>query len=322
VVSLPKLIWTSAPTVARISFADLQLPGGSTVTWEFTDPTKSTAAESSHLTQNASDTMYWAGHNTTKQLRIFSWPDNSNQYSWRDVNNTNYSTADYTSKAPDGQYWLAPRPKGDSIIGAAKVPFVGLVEPGQPTDQIWFAWDAGRDDNFAQPYIRIAMIDTTSFSNVGEYEVWNSGYAFAYPALAVNSTTSDVAISLMWGGGGNYMNNAVGFIGDFSSALGSYVVYDTTASNVTFTSDPKTSTGCDDASGGLVAGRCTRSGDYLSLRRVGTQTSLFGTLGYEIDLVDSTKSTDCLTAPGCVQNVRWIEFGRAADVNLPPPGPK
>jgi hypothetical protein len=299
--------------VARISYSDLQLTAGSIVTWEFTDPTKSTSAVSSHLTQNASDTMYWAGHNGTAQLRIFSWGENSNQYSWRDTKNTDYSTSDYTSKAPDGQYWLAPRPKGDSIIGAVRVPFVG-VEPGQPTqpDELWFAWDAGRDPNFAQPYIRIAMIDTQNFNNVGEYQVWNSGYAFAYPALSVNPSTAEVAISLMWGGGGNnYMNHAVGFLRDFSTELQSYVVYNTTASDVTFTATPRTN--CDDASGGVVAGRCTRSGDYLSLRPVGTASDLFGTLGYEINLVNPSTSTDCLTAPGCLQNVRWVEFGRPAE---------
>jgi hypothetical protein len=261
--------------------------------------------------------MYWAGHNSTKQLRIFRWGDNSNTYSWADVDNTSYSTSDYTSKAPDGQYWLDPRPKGDSIIGAARKPFVGLIPPGQPApaDQLWFAWDAGRDLTFAQPYIRIVMIDAQSFNNVGELQVWNSSYAFAYPALAINSSTAEVAISLMWGGGGSfYMNHAVGFLGDF-------VVYITTSSNVTFTVDTTTKpTGCDDASGGAVKGRCTRSGDYLSARRVGNAPGLFGTLGYEIKLVDSTKSTDCIVAPGCNQNVRWIEWGRPEDVN-PSPGP-
>jgi hypothetical protein len=301
--------------VARISYSDMLLPGGSIVTWEFTHPADSTSANSSHMTQNAADTMYWAGHNTTSQLRIFRWGDSSNTYSWIDVNNTSYSTSDYTSKAPDGQYWLDPRPKGDSIIGAVRKPFVGLVAPGQPTppDQLWFAWDAGRDSTFAQPYIRIAMIDAQAFNNVGELEVWNSSYAFAYPALNVNPSTSEVAISLMWGGGGSFfMNHAVGFLGDF-------VVYITTASDVTFTANPATSFGCDDASKGAVSGRCTRSGDYLSVRRVGTASGLFGTLGYEINLVNSSQSTDCLVSPGCRQNVRWIEWGRPADVNPPPP---
>jgi hypothetical protein len=73
-------------------------------------------------------------------------------------------------------------------------------------------------------------------------------------------------------------------------------------------------TGCDDASNGAVTGRCTRSGDYLSLRRVGSTTGLFGTVGYEVNLVDPTRSTDCIKAPGCNLNIRWIEFGRPSDV--------
>ena len=41
-------------------------------------------------------------------------------------------------------------------------------------------------------------------------------------------------------------------------------------------------------------------------------------MGYETNLVDSTKSTDCLKAPGCVQNERWIEFGRPDDLPKKP----
>jgi hypothetical protein len=306
--------------VTRISFADVLLPPGNTVSWDFTDPTKSTNAMGSHLTQNAGGTMYWAGHNGTDKLTVWSWGDTSNQYSWRDVGTTTYSTSDYTSKAPDGQYWLAPRIKSDSVLGAVVKPFVGLVAPGapQPANQIWFAWTAGRDSNFKQPYVRMLFVDDQNFSNVGEFETWNSDYAFAYPALAANGKTSEVAISLLWGGGGNnYMNHAAGFPQDF-------LLYITTGSNVTFTANPANVTpsgACSDASAGAVSGRCTRSGDYLSLRRVGNSSGLFGTVGYEVDLVDSTKSTDCLKAPGCSLNERWVIFGRPGDVSPTPPPP-
>jgi hypothetical protein len=306
--------------VTRISFADMQLPPGNTVGWDFTDPTKSTNALGSHLAQNANGTMFWAGHNGTGKMTVSSWGDTSSQYNWRDVSNTTYSTSDYTSKAPDGQYWLDPRIKADSVLGAVVKPFVGLVAPGSspPANQIWFAWTAGRDSNFKQPYVRMLFVDDQNFNNVGEFETWNSDYVFAYPALAANSQTAEVAMSLMWGGGGNnYMNHAAGFPQDF-------LLYITTASNVTFTANPANVTpvgSCNDASGGVVSGRCTRSGDYLSLRRVGNSSGLFGTVGYEVDLVDSTKSTDCLKAPGSIQNERWVIFGRSGDVSPTVPTP-
>jgi hypothetical protein len=104
------------------------------------------------------------------------------------------------------------------------------------------------------------------------------------------------------------MNHAVGFLGDF-------VLFFTTSSDVTLTAT--NATPCVDASGGRIKGRCTRSGDFLSVRRVGNAPGLFGTLGYEVDLVKPTTSTDCTVSPGCVQNVRWIEWGRPIDVNNP-----
>lgn len=283
--------------VMRISYKDMQLPAGSIVTWDFTAPKNGKSAVASHLTQNAAGTMYWAGHDDTSHLRVFSWADGSNRYFWsaRKPHNS-YANSDYTSKAPDGQYWYAPRPKADNITSA-------VHRPGE----LWFAWTAARDATFAQPYVIIAKLGDSSFDVSSELEVWNSNNAFAYPALAVNSATSEVAISLLWGGGGKfYMNHAVGFLGDF-------VVWITTSSDATFSLNKAGTMACDDASGGAVKGRCTRSGDYLSLRRVGNSSGLFDTLGYEIKLVDPTRSTDCATAPGCRQDVRYVEFGRPGD---------
>jgi hypothetical protein len=284
--------------VMRISYADMLLPAGNIVSWDFTHPADAKSAVASHLTQNAAATMYWAGHYDNTHLRVFTWADGSNQYSWNNHTHNNYSNSDYTSKAPDGQYWYAPRPKGDNVTSAAH-------RPGE----VWFAWTAGRDTNFPHPYVIIAKLNESNLNVFDELEVWNPDHTYAYPALAVNSDSSEVAISLMWGGGGKfYMNHAAGFLGDF-------VVWITTSSDVTFTVDSTQPgvVGCDNASGGMVSGRCTRSGDYLSLRRVGSNSGLFGTLGYEIKLVDSTMSTDCIVAPGCRQDVRYIEFGRPED---------
>jgi hypothetical protein len=303
--------------VARISFADLAKPGGNVITVEWTDPANGKEALASHLVQNAAGTMYWAGHTSTSKLRIFSWADNSAQYSWTEREHNGYANTDYTSKAPDGQYWFAPKPKGDAITGAVRKPFFGLIPPGgtAPPNELWFAWNAARDTNFKQPYIRIVKVAEDTLNPIGIHDIWNDGFAFAYPALAANRTTGEVAISLMWGGGASFLNHAVGFPLDF-------VMWITTASDVTFTADPTKVTppgSCPDASAGATPGRCTRSGDYLSTRRVGDTSGLFGTLGYEVKLVDPTKSKDCLSGPGCRQDVRYVEFGRPEDTSTEPP---
>ena len=75
---------------------------------------------------------------------------------------------------------------------------------------------------------------------------------------------------------------------------------------------------------GAEANRCTRSGDYLGVRRVGTTAGLFASAGYEVQTVDSTKPADCLAAgQSCCENIRYVVSGRPADTGgqpgIPPP---
>ncbi len=34
----------------------------------------------SHITQNTLDEIFWAGHNSTSQMRVFSWQEGSGTY--------------------------------------------------------------------------------------------------------------------------------------------------------------------------------------------------------------------------------------------------
>ena len=296
--------------VTRISFADLQKPGGQQVTWSFTDPSQGNTSYGSHLLQNAASTMYWGGHPQTNQLQICQWADASNQYSCTNKTHNTYvnTGSSYASEAPDGQYWFAPQFKYDRIMSSVR----------RPNGELWFAWNAGRDSTFPHPYAAILKVHEDTLDPFDEFEIWNPDHSYAYPALGVNTATGEVAVSLMWGGGGKYFqNHAVGFLGDF-------VVWITTGSTVTMTSGTPGNT-CQDASfAGNPANRCTRSGDYLGVRRVGTSSGLFATAGYETLLGDSTKAVDCLAAgQTCSENLRYIVFGRPGDTNggqsIPPP---
>jgi hypothetical protein len=253
--------------------------------------------------------MYWGGQSDTNNLQVCHWADGGGSYGCETHTHSTHSNtgSTYASQAPDNQYWLAPQFTYDRVLSAVR-------KPGE----LWFAWNSGRHDSFPHPYVHILKLRESSLEAFDEFEIWNPDHAYAYPAFNVNSETGEVAVSLMWGGGGKYFeNHAVGFMGDF-------VVWITTNSNVTPTSVGPPSTFCQDASFANPKGRCTRSGDYLGVRRLGGSTGLFVTAGYETLLGDTTKAADCLAVgQTCSINLRYIEFGRPADTGgnpgIPPP---
>jgi hypothetical protein len=105
-----------------------------------------------------------------------------------------------------------------------------------------------------------------------QQQVWNSGYAFAYPAFAVN-TQNAIGMSLEWGGGGNYENHVAGFWGD-------YVVYETTNSNI--------GTAC--------------FGDYVTIRQNTSDPTKFDAFGYGLNKTSPPGGTNV--------DVHYIVFSR------------
>jgi hypothetical protein len=272
-------------------------------------------AFSSRLTQNSSDTMYWAGHNNTGELWVWAWRDNSDLIPppHRAKINT-YCNVDYSSTAPDNFKWIEDQkaPGTGAVIGATR-----------RQGEVWFAWGAARDKGSCkhpngrpQPYVYIARIDDQTLNQVGEYDIWNASYAFAFPALATSSD-GEIGVSLGWGGrpadntDGNYGSSAAGFLGDF-------VVYYNELSDATiaFTTT--------DMMGKTVAGPATRFGDYFSVRRAGPNTSSLGSRfssqGYAVRLANPMISKGCnggvvnamgfLTLPSCTLHPHYVEWAR------------
>jgi hypothetical protein len=143
---------------------------------------------------------------------------------------------------------------------------------------------------------------------VSEDDIWNSGFAFAMPALnwRPGSGKDEVAISLAVGGGGDYADNSVGFLGD-------YVVYVTTSSNATQSN--------------VVAAGTTptvRYGDYFGVRNAfgpvipnAGQGVGYSTLGYSVTQAVTGKT--CAVS-GCNVGLQYVIFGRNADL-FPSPSP-
>jgi hypothetical protein len=270
--------------VSRISLTELR--DGGTINFDYTTPSDGATAYGSHLVQNSGNGGFWAGHVDTSKLRVFSLFENSNVYSWRDVNIDSWSNVDITSTTPAGVNWLTgssgfPITSPNGILGATRAP----ATPNGGSDELWFAWTAGRETRASrpQPYVRIARIRVDSFRYDGIYDIWNSDFAFAYPALATNAD-GEVGVSLGWGGNQQHSNQAAGFLGD-------YVVYYTALSDAAI----------------------SRWGDYVSIRAAGTglfEDLEFAATGYQVIRNNPTQPADCTGSAGCSFTPRFEVFRR------------
>jgi hypothetical protein len=266
---------TAGFQVVRTSLAGIQ--AGGTITLEFTDPANAPSSKiwGEHLTQNAGDEIFWAGHNGNTKLTVYSLKEGSNTYFWRDVGISSWANNAPTSMTPDNQDWLAYNFNGPGV----PFPRNGIIGAARSGNQLWFGWTAGTDDNFKQAHIEIVTLDRgNNFSETQQVQVWNNNYAFAYPSFSSNACTGELGMSFEYGGNGNFENHVVGFWGDF-------LAYITTNSDV----------GTD------------RFGDYVTIRRApATQNdpgNLFTAFGFGVN-----KQTPPNT--GIMTDVRYVLFGR------------
>jgi hypothetical protein len=257
--------------VIRIPLSQLQ--SGSTINFGFTTPSDSSLAWGGHVSQNTGDQVFWAGHNSNSSIRVFNWPEVGSGYSWRDISVGSWpktsATNLLTSTTPDGNDWLAFGFPGNSVLGLAR------SSPGQRDQRslLYLAWSGAVGNGFPQPQVQWISLDiNNNFALVSQQQVWNPGYAYSYPAFAVNSQ-GEIGMSLEWGGGGNYENHVAGFWGD-------YVVYETTNSAV----------------------GTTRFGDYVTIRRNTADPSKFDAFGYGLNQPSPPGSA--------VPDVHYIVFSR------------
>ncbi|MEA2559351.1 MAG: hypothetical protein QOH06_855 [Acidobacteriota bacterium] len=258
--------------VTRTSLAGIQ--AGGTISLDYTNPPDASMAWGGHLMQNTLDEIFWAGHNSNSQMRVFSLQEGSGTYFWRDVGISTWANNALSSTTPDGQNWLAGSGgfPGNAVIGSTRV-----------RNQLWFAWSAGTDQNFRQPHVEMVTLDrNNNFNRIQQVQIWNESYAFAYPALATNACTQEVGLSFEFGGGGNYENHVVGFWGDF-------VAYITTGSNV----------------------GTTRFGDYVTIRQTPRTRpdpgNMFSAFGYGLN-------SAAPPGAGTRTDIHYVLFGRPAEM--------
>ena len=191
--------------VVRIPLTEIR--DALTINMNYTTPSDSSLAYGGHISQNTGNAVYWAGHVDSSTICIFSFPESSGQYSWRDVAINSWPNGTISSNAPDGNDWL-------QFLGGQfpKTAVLGITR--RTNNEVWFAWTGSSNSNFKNAQVQVLELNISDYSVISQWQIWNDAYAFAYPSLATNSN-GEVGISLAWGGNSFYGNNAVGILGDF-----------------------------------------------------------------------------------------------------------
>lgn len=187
--------------VVRIPLSEIEK--SVTVNLQYTNITDGGVAYGGHISQNTGDEVYWAGHNNTSQIRVFSMKEGENRYSWRDININSWQNGTISSNTPGNINWLAFGFPGNAVLGATR-----------RNNEVWFAWTASAGGGFQNPHVQVAKFSLPNYNLIEQMQIWNNDYAFSYPAFATNSD-NEVGISLAWGGRNFFGNHAVGIMGDF-----------------------------------------------------------------------------------------------------------
>ncbi len=198
------LYWTSSVGggsnryVIRVPLKELKAQG--TVNFQYTG---STDAFWSHVTQDGGNGVYWAGHENNSTMKVYSMMDADGYYSWRDVSINSWPNNTITSIAANGTDWLDDS-SWKTYIRAAAI----------RDNSAFFAWNASSGDGFPEPHVQIVEINTNTFTLKNQMQIWNTGFAFAYPYFATN-IDGELGMVVAFGGGPYNASSGVGVWGDF-----------------------------------------------------------------------------------------------------------
>lgn len=251
--------------VVRIPFAGIE-SGQVTAT-----PFVSKELQSFRVAQNCGTTAFFAAHENTSTLALFSWKESQNAPVRKSVGVARWlgGNSGYISRTPDGRRWLD---RADPRLSGATL----------AKNDLWFAWTVDSGSNHRpRPFIQLARIDATNLTLLENVNVFDSVNATAYAALSTNED-GEVGISYMTGGKTLAPSHVVGILTgtrrDVIAGKGDRGPL-----------DPETGRG--------------EWGDYLAVRRVYPNQKLFAATGFTMK--GSGDGSDRDVTP------RFVVFGRA-----------
>lgn len=197
--------WTRS-LILRLSLD--QLAGGGPLNYNYFQTSDNFALR---CTQGAQDTMYFASHNSTSQLRVFSWPESATGPTQDDVDVTLWAQTGYSAAGPDGRDWLGRTDR--RLTG-------GWVANGV----MGFIWTSAQmPPDRPYPFLKVVRINESTKALIDQPDIWNPAFAWAYGAAGVNDR-GHVGLSAFFGGGTLNPSHAVGIWDDLSAGAGFDVV--------------------------------------------------------------------------------------------------
>jgi len=155
----------------------------------------------------ARDVVYFAAHNTTSQVRIFHWAENTGSLGSNDVNlSVAWPNAVRACPTPDGRDWCG------FDDGRMKAGWVSR-------SMIGFMWNASAGGGFTVPYVEAVRVVETTRAYIDRPYIWNSTLAFQYPAAAPNRR-GDVGLIVHVSNSTLYPGFYVGIDDDYSRDSG------------------------------------------------------------------------------------------------------
>jgi hypothetical protein len=155
--------------------------------------------------------MYFASHNSTSQLRVFSWPESATGPTQDDVDVTLWAQTGYSAAGPDGRDWLGRTDR--RLTG-------GWVANGV----MGFIWTSAQmPPDRPYPFLKVVRINESTKALIDQPDIWNPAFAWAYGAAGVNDR-GHVGLSAFFGGGTLNPSHAVGIWDDLSAGAGFDVV--------------------------------------------------------------------------------------------------
>lgn len=196
------LYWTSQNGTGRVvvRIPLTEIAAKSTIHFGYTGGTD---ALWSHLTQNATNTVYWAGHVNSSEMRVYSMRDGDGFYSWRSVTVNSWPNGTNTTTCPDGTDWMTFESWKHYVFG-------NTLQRGS----IWFSWLAAAGGGFPKPHVQMVRINPSTWTREEQVQIWNPTIAFQDAYLSTNNQ-GELGMTVAFGSGGFNPSNSVGVWGDF-----------------------------------------------------------------------------------------------------------